>query len=144
MNLWTQWRKESVRWIESVALTYIHCIYQCKTYISFTYQCEIDIGKQLYSIGSSEVWNGGGERETHKGGNICILIADSCCTTETISKLWNVFPPNKNARIPSLIFSNYCWYQKYEELLFFTGHLKIKVEISEKESKEIFTSWDIP
>ena len=110
----------------------------------YTAICKTGRQKQLYSIGSSEVWDGGGETETQEGGNTCMLIADSCCTAETNTKLWNIFPPIKNKWISSPIFSYYCWYQKYKELLFFTEHIKIKIEISEKERKEIFTSRDIP
>ena len=116
MNLWTQWGRESVRWIESAALNI------------YTAICKTGRRKQLYSIGSSEVWDGGGETETQEGGNTCILIADSCCTAETNTKLWNVFPPIKNEWISSPIFSYYYWYQKYKELLFFTEHMKIKIE----------------
>ena len=39
-------------------------------------------------------WDGG--RDIHKGGGICILMADShCCTAEANTTLQSNFPPNK-------------------------------------------------
>ena len=40
-----------------------------------------------------EGWDGGGGREAQKEGDICILIADSCCcTAETNTTLQGNYP----------------------------------------------------
>ena len=64
------------------------------------YVKQIARGKLLYKTESStqcSVTTEKGEREAQQGGNVCILMADSCCCmAETKTILQSNYPPIKN------------------------------------------------
>ena len=56
-------------------------------------------GAQTWCSDSLEGWDrrGGPRRDAQEGGDICILMADSCyCLAETNTTLYSNYPPVKN------------------------------------------------